>query len=104
MDVPVASNSNSIESPTAAVPGSAVSEKKRGRVPGFYEKVTRPRHVRVTALDRNGESFTIEPEGLLAVCIQHECDHLNGKLFVDYLSNLKRQRIRAKLEKQRKEA
>jgi peptide deformylase len=73
-------------------------------VPGFYEKVTRPRHVRVTALDRNGESFTIEPEGLLAVCIQHECDHLNGKLFVDYLSNLKRQRIRAKLEKQRKEA
>lgn len=73
-------------------------------VPGFYEKITRPRHVRVTALDRNGESFTIEPEGLLAVCIQHECDHLNGKLFVDYLSNLKRQRIRAKLEKQRKEA
>ncbi len=73
-------------------------------VPGFYEKVTRPRHVRVTALDRNGESFTLEPEGLLAVCIQHECDHLNGKLFVDYLSNLKRQRIRTKLEKQRKEA
>lgn len=70
-------------------------------VPGFYDKVTRPRHIRVTALDRNGESFTIEPEGLLAVCIQHECDHLNGKLFVDYLSNLKRQRIRAKLEKQR---
>lgn len=68
-------------------------------VPGFYEKITRPRHVRVSALDRNGEAFTIEPEGLLAVCIQHECDHLNGKLFVDYLSNLKRQRIRAKLEK-----
>jgi len=68
-------------------------------VPGFYEKITRPRHVRVSALDRDGQPFTIEPEGLLAVCIQHECDHLNGKLFVDYLSNLKRQRIRAKLEK-----
>lgn len=68
-------------------------------VPGFYEKVTRPRHVRVTALDQNGESFTLEPEGLLAVCIQHECDHLNGKLFVDYISNLKRKRIRGKLEK-----
>lgn len=73
-------------------------------VPGFYEKITRPRHVRVTALDREGKSFTIEPEGLLAVCIQHECDHLNGKLFVDYLSNLKRQRIRSKLEKQHNQA
>lgn len=71
-------------------------------VPGFYEKVTRPQHVRVTALDRNGDSFTIEPEGLLAVCIQHECDHLDGKLFVDYLSNLKRKRIRTKLEKQQR--
>lgn len=69
-------------------------------VPGFYEKITRPRHVRVEALDRDGKPFTLEPEGLLAVCIQHECDHLNGKLFVDYLSNLKRQRIRTKLEKQ----
>lgn len=73
-------------------------------VPGFYEKITRPRHVRVSALDREGKSFTIEPEGLLAVCIQHECDHLNGKLFVDYLSNLKRQRIRSKLEKQHNQA
>jgi peptide deformylase len=73
-------------------------------VPGFYEKITRPRHVRVSALDREGKVFTIEPEGLLAVCIQHECDHLNGKLFVDYLSNLKRQRIRAKLEKQQSQA
>lgn len=71
-------------------------------VPGFYEKVTRPQHVRVTALDRNGDSFTIEPEGLLAVCIQHERDHLDGKLFVDYLSNLKRKRIRTKLEKQQR--
>ncbi|WNO09164.1 peptide deformylase [Teredinibacter sp. KSP-S5-2] len=71
-------------------------------VPGFYEEVTRPRHVRVTALNRNGETFTIEPEGLLAVCIQHEADHLDGKLFVDYLSNMKRSRIRKKLEKQHK--
>jgi len=73
-------------------------------VPGFYEEVVRPQHVRVTAKDRNGKDFTIEPEGLLAVCIQHEIDHLNGKLFVDYISNLKRQRIRKKLEKQHKAA
>ncbi len=71
-------------------------------VPGFYETVQRPAHVRVTALDRDGEEFTIEPQGLLAVCIQHEIDHLDGKLFVDYLSPLKRQRIRKKLEKEHK--
>ena len=68
-------------------------------VPGFYETVTRPEHIRVTALDREGQPFEIEPEGLLAVCIQHEVDHLNGKLFVDHISNLKRDRIRKKLEK-----
>lgn len=68
-------------------------------VPGFYENVVRPERVRVKALDRNGEPFDRVLEGLLAVCIQHECDHLNGKLFVDYLSNLKRDRIRKKLEK-----
>lgn len=73
-------------------------------VPGFYEKVTRPKHVKVTALDRDGQEFVLEPEGLLAVCIQHEQDHLNGKLFVDYLSNLKRSRIRSKLEKQQRVA
>lgn len=71
-------------------------------VPGFYEKVERPRSVKIDALDRHGDAFSIEPEGLLAVCIQHEIDHLNGKLFVDYLSNMKRQRIRKKLEKQKK--
>ena len=71
-------------------------------VPGFYETVERPRHVRVKALDRIGGLFEIEPEGLLAVCIQHENDHLLGKLFVDYLSPLKRNRIRGKLEKQHK--
>ncbi|TQV70688.1 peptide deformylase [Exilibacterium tricleocarpae] len=71
-------------------------------VPGYYETVERPQHVRITALDRNGESFTLEPDGLLAVCIQHEKDHLDGKLFVDYLSQIKRQRIRKKLEKQQR--
>lgn len=69
-------------------------------VPGFHETVVRPKHVRINALDRKGEAFTIEPEGLLAVCIQHEIDHLDGKLFVDYISPMKRNRIRKKLEKQ----
>ena len=72
-------------------------------IPGFYETVTRPEHVTVNALDRNGKLFEIEPPGLLAVCIQHEIDHLHGKLFVDYLSPLKRQRIRKKLEKEHKQ-
>ena len=68
-------------------------------VPGFYENVDRPQKVRVKALDRDGQPYEIIAEGLLAVCIQHECDHLNGKLFVDYLSSLKRDRIKKKLEK-----
>ncbi len=72
-------------------------------VPGFYEPVTRAERVTVDALDREGCPFRLEAEGLLAVCIQHELDHLDGKLFVDHLSLLKRQRIRHKLEKQRKE-
>jgi peptide deformylase len=72
-------------------------------VPGFYETVSRPEHVRVNALDRDGNAFEMEPTGLLAVCIQHENDHLDGKLFVDYLSPLKRQRIRKKLEKEHKQ-
>jgi peptide deformylase len=69
-------------------------------VPGFYESVERPIGIKIEALDQYGDPFVMEPEGLLAVCIQHEIDHLNGKLFVDYLSNMKRQRIRKKLEKQ----
>lgn len=69
-------------------------------VPGFYEEVERPLRIRLTALDRDGNAFEEETEGLLAICFQHECDHLNGKLFVDYLSQLKRDRIRKKLEKQ----
>ncbi|MBB5211780.1 peptide deformylase [Microbulbifer hydrolyticus] len=68
-------------------------------VPGFYETVQRPRKIRLKALDRNGEAYAVEAEGLLAVCIQHEIDHLDGKLFVDYISPLKRNRIRSKLEK-----
>ena len=68
-------------------------------VPGFYEPVERAEQIRVVALDRQGNPFTLEAEGLLAVCIQHECDHLDGKLFVDYLSSLKRQRIKKKLRK-----
>jgi peptide deformylase len=69
-------------------------------VPGVYEPVQRAEQIRVRATDRNGESFERDVDGLLAVCIQHEIDHLDGKLFVDYLSNLKRQRIRKKLEKE----
>ena len=69
-------------------------------VPGFYEDVSRIEHVLIKALDRTGKPFELEAEGLLAVCIQHEMDHLNGKLFVDYLSSLKRNRIKKKLEKQ----
>lgn len=68
-------------------------------VPGFYETVERPANIRVNALDRQGNEFMLEPDGLLAVCIQHELDHLKGKLFVDYISPIKRQRIRKKLEK-----
>ncbi|MCB1722948.1 MAG: peptide deformylase [Chromatiaceae bacterium] len=69
-------------------------------VPGVYETVRRAERIRVRALDRDGQVFEREVDGLLAVCIQHEIDHLDGKLFVDYLSNLKRQRIRKKLEKE----
>ncbi|MFT7371492.1 MAG: peptide deformylase [Oleiphilaceae bacterium] len=68
-------------------------------VPGFYEDVSRIEHVLIKALDKTGAPFELEAEGLLAVCIQHEMDHLDGKLFVDYLSNLKRNRIKKKLEK-----
>ena len=71
-------------------------------VPGIYEVVKRPEHIRLRALNRVGNTFELEAYGLLAVCIQHECDHLNGKLFVDHLSNLKRSRIRSKLTKQKR--
>ncbi len=73
-------------------------------VPGIHEQVERAEQVLVRALNREGEEFQLEAHGLLAVCIQHEMDHLKGKLFVDYLSSLKRQRIRKKLLKQQKMA
>ena len=68
-------------------------------IPGVYESVKRPTDVRVSAIDREGNPFELDADGLLAVCIQHEIDHLNGKLFVDYLSPLKRNRIRKKMER-----
>ena len=71
-------------------------------VPGFYELVTRPQQVRLQALDRMGEPYTLNATGLMAQCIQHECEHLDGRLFVDHISALKRQRIRKKLEKQQR--
>lgn len=72
-------------------------------VPGVYEPVERAEHIRLKTQDRDGNPLEMEAEGLLAVCIQHEMDHLEGKLFVDYLSELKRQRIRKKLEKQQRQ-
>jgi peptide deformylase len=80
---------------------SGVEQMEEGclSVPGFYESVSRAERVRVRALGRDGKPFEIDADGLLAVCIQHEIDHLDGKLFVDYLSSLKRQRIRRRLEK-----
>ncbi|WP_198245689.1 peptide deformylase [methane-oxidizing endosymbiont of Gigantopelta aegis] len=78
-----------------------VEESEEGclSVPGFYEKVQRAEHIKVRALNKDGEPFELEAKELLAVCIQHEMDHLQGKLFVDYLSPLKRKRIKEKLEK-----
>jgi peptide deformylase len=69
-------------------------------VPGIYELVPRAERVKVRAHDQNGKAFTLEAQGLLAVCIQHEMDHLQGKVFIEYLSQLKQQRIRAKINKQ----
>ena len=84
---------------------SGIEETEEGclSVPGYFDKVTRAEKIRVRALDRDGKQIEFEADGLLAVCIQHEIDHLDGKLFVDYLSELKRTRIRKKLEKERKE-
>jgi peptide deformylase len=69
-------------------------------LPSIYELVERAERVKVRAYDQNGNAFTLEAQGLLAVCIQHEMDHLKGKVFIEYLSQLKQQRIRAKLAKQ----
>ena len=83
-----------------AASGEAESEEGCLSVPGIFEKVRRAQRITVSALDRDGRRFTLEAEGLLAVCIQHEMDHLEGKVFVEYLSRLKQQRILAKLRKQ----
>ncbi|MHB8414768.1 MAG: peptide deformylase [Acidiferrobacteraceae bacterium] len=82
--------------------GMGVTEEGCLSVPGVFEEVARPQKIRGRALDREGRPFEFQTEGLLAVCIQHEVDHLNGKVFVDYLSRLKQQRIRKKLEKQQR--
>ncbi len=84
------------------VESSGVSDIEEGclSVPGIYELVERAERVKVRAHDQNGKQFTLEAQGLLSVCIQHEMDHLKGKVFVEHLSHLKQQRIRAKLNKQ----
>ncbi len=83
--------------------GVAVTEEGCLSVPGYYEEVERAEHIRVRYLDRDGREREGEFEGLLAICVQHEIDHLDGKLFVDYLSEAKRTRIRKKLEKERRQ-
>jgi peptide deformylase len=80
--------------------GTTISEEGCLSVPNNYAKVERAESITVSALDKDGKPFTMDAEGLLAICIQHELDHLKGKLFVDYLSPLKRQRIQKKLEKE----
>ena len=87
-----------------ALSGEAETEEGCLSVPGIYETVSRAERVTVRALDPKGQPFTLEAEGLLAVCIQHEIDHLEGKVFVEYLSRLKQQRIASKLKKQQRSA
>jgi peptide deformylase len=84
--------------------GATVTEEGCLSVPGYYEEVERAEHIRVRFLDRNGDEVEMDAEGLLAVCIQHEMDHLEGKLFVDYLSEAKRQRIRKRLVRDKRHA
>ena len=83
--------------------GEADCEEGCLSVPGIYEKVTRAEHIKVRALDQNGAAFEMEADGLLAVCIQHEMDHLEGRVFVEKLSRLKQQRILAKIKKRQRE-
>ena len=78
--------------------GETVYEEGCLSVPGIYDKVTRAERVKVRALDRNGKPFELEADGLLAICIQHEIDHLDGKVFVEYLSQMKQTRIKTKLK------
>lgn len=83
--------------------GVIVTEEGCLSVPGYYEEVQRAEHIRVRFLNRDGEQAEMEAEGMLAVCVQHEVDHLDGKLFVDYLSEAKRQQIRKRLVKDRRQ-
>lgn len=83
--------------------GHQIMEEGCLSVPGIFAEVERAERIRVKALDRNGEPFEMDAEGLLATCIQHEIDHLDGKLFVDYLTPLKRQKVKRLLEKQRRQ-
>lgn len=83
--------------------GEETSDEGCLSVPGFYESVSRAEHVRIRAMGEDGERIEFEAHGVEAVCIQHEMDHLEGKLFVDYLSTMKRDRIRKKLLKQKKQ-
>lgn len=82
-----------------AAAGRELAEEGCLSVPGIYDKVERAASITVRALDRDGKSFTLDADGLLAVCIQHEMDHLKGKVFVEYLSSLKQNRIKTKLRK-----
>ena len=84
--------------------GQAVNQEGCLSVPGIYDNVERAESVTVTALDRNGARFTLNASGMLATCIQHEMDHLQGKVFVERLSDLKQNRIRAKLKKRQRKA
>lgn len=84
--------------------GIAVNQEGCLSVPGIYDNVERAESVTVTALDRNGARFTLNASGVLATCIQHEIDHLHGRVFVDYLSDLKQNRVRAKLKKRQRKA
>jgi peptide deformylase len=86
-----------------AAEGRAPGEEGCLSLPGIYDKLERAERIKLRALDRNGVPFELEADGMLAVCIQHEMDHLEGKLFVDYLSELKRQLIRRRLQKERKQ-
>ena len=87
-----------------AAMGVADCEEGCLSVPGIYEKIARAEQIVVRALGQDGQSFTLEAEGLLAVCIQHEMDHLKGRVFVEYLSRLKQTRIRAKMQKQQRQS
>jgi peptide deformylase len=84
--------------------GVAMNQEGCLSIPGIYDNVERAESVTVTALDRNGSRFTLNASGMLATCIQHEMDHLSGKIFIDYLSELKQNRVRAKLKKRQRKA